>query len=74
MKTNGSMVKLWSVITLILLPFFTAVLGYNFYEHIRQDTKIEILKDNYVRRDDFSEFKKELWKRLDSIEEELKRR
>ena len=74
MQTNGSMVKLWSVITIILLPIFTAVLGYNFYEHIRQDTKIETLKDNYVRRDDFSEFKKELWKRLDSIEEELKRR
>jgi hypothetical protein len=68
------MVRVWTVIAVILLPIFSAVLGYNFYEHARQDAKIEALKDNYVRRDDFGEFKKELWKRLDKIEEELKKR
>lgn len=68
------MVRLWTVIAVIILPISAAILSYNFYEHTRQDSKIEALKDNYVRRDDFSEFKKELWKRLDKIEEELKRR
>ncbi len=68
------MVRVWTVIAVILLPVFTAVLGYNFYEHTRQESKIETLKDNYVRRDDFGEFKKELWKRLDRIEEELKKK
>lgn len=32
------------------------------------------LHDIYVKKDDFREFKEELWKRLDDMKEEIKKR
>lgn len=44
---------------------------------LKEDNKllwlqIEIIKDKYFKKEDFSEFKKELWARFDRLEDDIK--
>lgn len=70
-------------IALVLLAL-NAVMGIAAYllknEHrdLKDDNKalwaqVEIIKDKYFKKEDFSEFKKELWARFDRLEDDIKR-
>jgi len=41
-------------------------------EHASMKSDIRALKDSKVEKEDFSEFKQELWKRLDRMEDNFK--
>lgn len=50
----------------------------NAYADLKEDNKslweeVRYIRDKYYKREDFSEFKSELWSRLDRIEDDLKR-
>jgi hypothetical protein len=68
----------------LLLLALNAVLGIAGYllknEHrdLKDDNKalwsqVELIKDKYFKKEDFSEFKKELWARFDRLEDDLHR-
>lgn len=41
--------------------------------HINLDKRIEKLEDTYLRRDEFKDFKQELFHRLDNIDKKLEK-
>lgn len=41
-------------------------------EQVKNRTEIEGIKEKYFKKEDFSEFKKELWQRLDRFEQDVK--
>jgi len=69
-------------ISLFLLAFnvLLGIAGYLLkteHKDLKDDNKalwahIEIIKDKYFKKEDFSEFKKELWARFDRLEDDIK--
>lgn len=65
------------VILNVVLGLATFLLK-NAYADLKEDNKslweeVRYIRDKYYKREDFSEFKSELWSRLDRIEDDLKR-
>lgn len=41
-------------------------------EVVKNRSEIDIVKEKYYKKEDFQEFKKELWQRLDKFEQDVK--
>lgn len=61
-----------------VLAALLSVLGFFLKDTIDRQKELEDsynnLHDIYVKKDDFREFKEELWKRLDDMKEEIKKK
>ena len=61
-----------------VLAALLSVLGFFLKDTINRQKELEDsynnLHDIYVKKDDFREFKEELWKRLDDMKEEIKKK